>query len=64
MTEQPTLFEVKRTSRRLTHKERGAAYRLLRYMLRGDVPKPDGEILNYAFSAMMKLKNFRRKKND
>lgn len=60
--ERPTLFECKRTSRRLTRQERAAAYKVLRYVLKPDQPQPGGEALVLAFDAMQKLKPLRRMK--
>ncbi len=58
----PNLFDVPVTRRRLTARERAAAYQVLRYALVMDAPAPHPDRLEAAKEAMNKLKPLKRRK--
>ena len=61
---QPELFEYNESRRRLTRRERRAAWHCLRWLLKADVSKPAGRMLDEAYNAMEKIKPRRRMNHD
>lgn len=61
---QPELFEYNESLRRLTRRERRAAWHCLRWLLKADVSKPAGRMLDEAYNAMEKIKPRKRMNHD
>lgn len=61
---QPELFEYNESRRRLTRRERRAAWHCLRWLLKADVSKPAGRMLDEAYNAMEKIKPRKRMNHD